>query len=326
VKGRVPDNGADDLNGPEEQTAPEAATPSPASAAPTTTTPIAPAVRGRRRRLGLALVLLILGAAAVAGVLFLSGDYRQERAFKKQAEKILTQLSEGKVEEVYEEASSHFQQTLLIDKLQDLVGRMNATLGRFVRVSDVIAVDPAASVAGMTAFVGLELEFEHGTARGHISFHRGKDGLWRLLGFGVDIPDELHVKASALEAQADRLKAPDEVIELVRSVLQGVREGRAAEVHEGASPAYKGIVSIESFNAMLQSHQAELGNFVRVLAIISSARSPDHDRARVQALLEYEKSKTTGTFEFVRIGADWRLLDFKIVIPFGDTNPAEKPL
>jgi hypothetical protein len=262
----------------------------------------------------------------VAAVLFLTGDYRQERAFRKESEKILSQLSQGKIEQVYEEASSRFQQTLLVDKFQDLVDRMNATMGHFVRVSDVIAVDPAASVAGMTAYVGLELEFEQATTRGHLSFHRGKDGQWRLLGLGVTIPDELEAKAAALEAQAARLQAPKEVIDLVRAILQGVREGRAAEVHEGASPAYKGIVSIDSFKAMLQSHQAELGNFVKIVAVISSARSPDRARARVQALLEYEKTKTTGTFEFMRIGTDWRLLDFKIIIPFGDTTPTEKPL
>jgi hypothetical protein len=108
--------------------------------------------------------------------------------------------------------------------------------------------------------------------------------------------------------------------------LQGVREGRADEVHEGASPVFKGSVTLDEFKGVLQSHRAELGNFVRVLGIITSAQSPDRNRARVQALLEYEKGKTTGTFEFMRIASSWRLLSFKVVIPFGDPGPPQRPL
>ncbi len=281
---------------------------------------------GRRRRLAFALVLLVLGLAAVAGMIFLSGDYRQERLFKKRAEAVMELLRDGKAQQVYDESSSRFQQTLLIDKFIDLVDRMNGTLGPFVRAGEVIDVDRAASVAGMIAGIRLGLEFEHGETMGKLSFHRGPDGVWRLLGLNVEIPAELERKASELESQEERRRAPEAVEKLVHTILQGVREGRAAEVHEGASPVFKGSVTIEEFKAVLQSHRAELGNFVRVLGIISSAQSPDRDRARVQAVLEYEKGKTTGTFEFMRIDASWRLLGFKVVIPFGETEPDESPL
>lgn len=293
-----------------------------ASAAPTTT---ARRVRGRRRRLALALVILVLGSAAVAGVAFLSGEYRQERAFKREAERVLAQLSDGSAEDVYEQASPRLQQTLIVDRFLEQVARMRATLGRFVRVADVIDVEPAVGVAGMTARVVLELDFERGTTIGALSFHRARDGAWRLLGFGVEIPVALQPRAAALEAQAQRQGAPPEVIALVHSVLQGVREGRISEVHDAASPVFKGTVSIQAFQTMLQSHRAQLGNFVRVLGVVSSARSPDLDRARVQAILEYEKGKTTGTFEFIQVDGDWRLLNFKIVIPFGDGEPAITP-
>ena len=113
---------------------------------------------------------------------------------------------------------------------------------------------------------------------------------------------------------------------LVRPILQDVREGRTERGARAASPVFKGSVSLEAFKAVLQSHRAELGNFVRVLGIISSAQSPDRDRARVQAVLEYERGKTTGTFEFMRLDAAWRLLGFKVVIPFGETQPDQRPL
>jgi hypothetical protein len=250
---------------------------------------------------------------AVALVVVLSGEYQQERELRATAERVLIELRDGEAEKVYEASSPHFQQTLLVDKFVDLVKRMNATLGRFERVKDVIDIDLAASIAGMTGRAELELEFENGTTTGHFSLHRADDGEWRLLGFGVDIPSDLETKAAALEAQEERLRAPDEVIDLVHSILEGVREGRAAEVHEGASPAFKGAVTVEEFKGVVLSDQAGLGNFLRVLAIVSSAMSPNRDRARVQALLEYEKAKTTGTFEFMRVHGAWRLLSFKII-------------
>ena len=320
--GDEPGRPDDDLNGPDERTAPEHVAPA-AAAAPTATTTRVP---GRRRRVALALVLLVLGVAAVAGVVFLSGDYRQERLFKKRAEAVMELLRDGKAQQVYDEASSRFQQTLLIDKFVDLVDRMNGTLGPFVRAGEVTDIDRAASVAGMIAGIQLELQFDSGETMGKLSFHRGPDGVWRLLGLSVEIPPELEKKASALESQEERVRAPKEVETLVQTILQDVREGRADQVHEGASPVFKGSVTLEEFKGVLQSHRAELGNFVRVLGIISSAQSPDRDRARVQAVLEYERGKTTGTFEFMRLDAAWRLLGFKVVIPFGETQPDQRPL
>jgi len=72
---------------------------------------------------------------------------------------------------------------------------------------------------------------------------------------------------------------------------------------------------VESFQHLLDSHRSEMGNFVRVLAVISSAQNEAHDRSRVQALLQYEKAKTTGTFEFMRIGSEWKLYGYKVVVP-----------
>ncbi len=313
----------DDLNGPDEETVPEgpeAPAPAIAAAAPTATTTALP---GRGRRIVLAFLLLILGAAAVAVVLYLSGDYQQGRELKKEAEAILVTLSDGKADEVYEGASSRFQQTQLIDRFADMVTRMNATLGRFVRATGVLEMDRAAGVAGMTARVVLDLEYEKGPTRGQLSFLRGQSGRWLLLGFNVEIPADLVAESERLEAMERRGTAPKEVIDLVHSMLESVREGRAAEVYERASPGFKSSVSAEGFAATLRSHHASLGNFVRVLKIISSAQGRDGYQASVQALLEYEKGKTTGTFEFMRIGQTWRMFGFKVVIPFGDALPAE---
>lgn len=280
-----------------------------AGPAPTATT--VPAAPPRRRRARWIVVLLLLAGAGVAAFLFLR-ESPKSRAFRLEAENLFVALRDGKAEDVYEQASFHFQQTLLLEKFEDLTQRMNATLGKFQRVVEVVDVDQSASVVGMTARVELELEFEQAITDGEVSFHRGGDGAWKLLGLNVHIPPELETRANELERQYERVRAPDEVIAKVHAILAGIRDGKEAEVHAAASPAF---VSLEDFRKTLASQRAELGPFVAVLAIVSSAQNADKDRAVVQALLQYEKVKTTGNFKFMKVEGDWRLLGFKVVVP-----------
>ena len=286
----------------------------PAAAAPTATTVPAAPERGGRRRLRVGLVLFILVASGV-GAYFLLRETSTSTEWRLRVEKVFEQLNEGKAGDVYDKASFRFKQTLLVDKFVDMVDQMQKTLGKFKKVVDVIEVDRAATVAGMTARVQLELEFEKATTFGEMSFHRDRKGEWNLLGMNVQIPESRQQVADAVERDYERLKAPDEVIEQFNQILDAVREGKAAAIHERASPSFREGRSVESFQHLLDSHKSELGSFVRVLAVISSAQNANKDRARVHALLQYEKAKTTGTFEFMRIGSEWKLYGFKVVVP-----------
>src|SRR5690606_9055454 len=179
-----------------------------AGAAPTaTTTPVAPEPKRRRRWLVAAALLLAAGVAALLLLLRRGGP--DTEAFRVRSEEVLGSLRDGKAEEVYEGASFRFKQTLLVDKFVDLVDRMNRTMGRFERVIDVVDVDQAVTVAGMTARVELELEYEKAETTGELSFHRGDDGAWRLLGLSVRIPEELEETAASLERQVERVRAPE---------------------------------------------------------------------------------------------------------------------
>src|SRR5690606_30811537 len=198
-------------------------------------------------------------------------------------------------EEVYEGASFRFKQTLLVDKFVDLVDRMNRTMGRFERVIDVVDVDQAVTVAGMTARVELELEYEKAETTGELSFHRGDDGAWRLLGLSVRIPEELEETAASLERQVERVRAPEEVIEQFKAILDDVRAGKVAEIHARAAPSFRDSRSVDEFRATLEAHRAEMGELVRLLAVISSAQNADKARARVHALPQYGGASTAGT-------------------------------
>ncbi len=288
----------------------------PSAAAPTATTvPAAPERGGRRWRLGL--VLLLIAVAAIAIWFFFFREPKGSGEFRTKVENVLAELEKDDkaIEGVYNQASFRFKQTLLVDKFVDMVHQMHETLGKFVEVSEVIDVDRAATVAGMTARVQLELEFEKATTTGEMSFHRDRAGTWRLLGMSVQIPPDLEGEAEKAKREDRRLKAPDEVIEQFNQILDAVREGKAAEIHQRAAPSFREGRSVESFQHLLDSHRSEMGNFVRVLAVISSAQNEAHDRSRVLALLQYEKAKTTGTFEFMRIGSEWKLYGFKVVVP-----------
>ena len=298
----------------------------PTAAAPTATTvPAAPERGGRRLRIALILVIL---AAAGLGAWLLLRESSTDTEFRGEVEKVFQELNEGEAETVYEQASFRFKQTLLVDKFVDMVDQMHQTLGKFVAVTEVIDVDRAATVAGMTARVELELEFVNvSSTTGEMSFHRGERGGWKLLGMSVQIPPELESRAAEAEREYKRLRAPDEVIDLFNQTLDAVREGRAADIHQRAWPSFREQRTVESLQHLLDAHRSEMGNFVRVLAVISSAQNADKDRARVHALLEYEKAKTTGTIEFMRVGSDWKLYGFKVVVPepFLPSDPSILP-
>jgi hypothetical protein len=276
---------------------------------------VAAAPEGGGRRLRMVVVILLVVAALVLVWFLFFRESSTSSEFRAKVEDVFQRLDNGKAAEVYDKASFRFKQTLLVDKFVDMVDQMHKTLGKFRAVSEVIDVDRAATVAGMTARVQLELEFEEATTTGEMSFHRDRRGNWNLLGMSVQIPPELQKRADDEERKYQRLKAPDEVIEQFNQILDAVRDGKSAEIHQRAAPSFREGRSAESFQHLLDSHRSEMGNFIRVLAVISSAQNADKDRARVHALLQYEKAKTTGTFEFMRIGSEWKLYGFKVVVP-----------
>lgn len=285
-----------------------------AGAAPTATT-VPPAPSPARRPIRFLLMVVVSAAIGVAVYFFLREPAHSDE-FRPTIEALFTELSaDGGPEKVYGETSEQFRQTLISEKWIDLVERMNATLGAFQELTTITEVDRAVSVAGMTARIKFEVAFAKADTTGEVSFLRGTDNRWRLLGLGVQIPPELEQTAANAERELGRVSAPPEVVELVETVLKDLRDGKVAAVRDAASPVFQKAQTVESLTALLETHRAELGGFIAVLAVISSAQNPDKDRATVQALLQYEKAKTTGIFQFMRVEDAWRLYGYKIVIP-----------
>lgn len=287
-----------------------------AGAAPTTTsTPPAPSRAGRR--IGL-LVSLAAACAIGVGVYFWLREPADSDEFRPQIEALFAHLGkDGGAREVYlNETAEQFKQTLVEDKFVDMVERMQETLGSFVELTTITEVDRAASVAGMTARIRFEIAFEKADTTGEVSLLRTSKGpTWWLLGLGVAIPPELESKAADVERELARVRAPQEVVEKVEQILQALRDGKVAEVLAEAAPVFQEGKTVESLTALLATHRAELGAYIAVLAIISSAQNADKDRATVHALIQYEKAKTTGIFNFMKVAGVWRLYGYKIVIP-----------
>jgi hypothetical protein len=287
-----------------------------AGAAPTTTnTPPAPRARSR---VGLVISIAVAAAIGVAVYFFLREPAHSDE-FRPHVEALFTRFgADGGAETVYADdtvTSEVFRRTLIAEKFVDMVDRMTATLGPFKELTKITEVDRAASAAGMTARIRFDIAFEKADTTGEMSFLRGRDDRWKLLGLGVQIPPELEQRAAEVERDLGRVRAPPDVIELVEQTLQDLRDGKVAAVRDAASPSFQENQTIESLTALIESQRAELGNYIAVLAVLSSAQNPDKDRATVQALVQYEKAKTTGILQFMRIKEGWRLSGYKIVIP-----------
>jgi hypothetical protein len=244
------------------------------------------------------LVLMGVAVGAMAGF----GVFQETRSFRPEIRVVLTKLTDGRAEELYDEGTSRaFRETVLKDKFLAMSDQVRKTLGAFEQLGEVQDVDINDGETGRTSRVSIELEFEHGRTRGELSFHqrRGQKG-WLLLGISIAIPDDLLDKAAALRMQYDEIKAPAEVIDKVTEILGQIRDGSAGAVHEGASEPFKKTLTGAEFREKVAGLRADLGPFVRVLAIISSAQNADKNKAKVSALIEFERDKTTGTFGFVK--------------------------
>lgn len=284
------------------------------------------------------IVVLVLMGSTV-GVLIGFGAFEDRRSFRPEVRDVLTKLTDGRAEELYDEGTSiAFRQTVLKDKFLAMSDQVRKTLGKFEQVGAVEDTDVNdGKDGGQTSRVSIELEFENGRTTGELSFHRAKhDTAWLLLGVSIEIPDEMLDKANALRSQYDEVKAPAEVIDKVSEILEEVRDGKAAAVHEAASVPFKKTLTGNEWRAKIDAQNKRLGSYVRVLAIISSAQNSDKNKAAVSALIEFERYKVQGHFRFVKAPAgarnnkagapteiegaedgetEWQLYNYKIDIP-----------
>lgn len=260
-------------------------------------------------------VVLILmgGLVAAIGGFFWLGDKTQ---FRPEVREALGAISEGRADEVWRDSSYLLRRSMNLDAFSDMGARMNETLGTFERITDVLEVSRSTSRAGKVGQVVCELQFAHGVTTGTFAFHRGPDDdRWRLLGIDVIIPAPRQQRARELEHQFERVRAPDEVLFALSRILREIRDGDSRRVWEDSAQPFRESVSAEKFVELNRDLENELGKFVRVLTIISSGLHPDKDKAKVNALIEYEKTRTNGLFSFVKVDDTWQLSFYKPLVP-----------
>ena len=269
--------------------------------------------------------LIIVGGIGLAAA-WSWGSFSVPYDFRKQSSEVLRTLTSGKEAdaiEAYNEAAFLFQEASLLTSFVDRVDRLTKVLGRFEEIESVEDVELLDLTRGKTARVNYTVRFRNVKTSALVSTNVELSYLqtandkkkWRLLGFDISVPDALTERVAKIGSEYDRIKAPDEVVALVDETLKAIEAGKGTEVRENASPPFKESTTAERFTATLERYRKELGPYKRRLKIHSSGQNADNDRARVHVLLEFEKAKTSGNFEFIKVEDEWRLLHLKILIP-----------
>jgi hypothetical protein len=235
-------------------------------------------------------------------------------SFRMETDHIMVQLNKDPAK-VYDEASPALHDAMIKDRFLAIVREMHRTLGKYKSILSIKHRFQINGPHGKTASAIALLQFENANAEAELSYHlTGEPETWRLLGFWVTPPPELTSLVST-PTLVNKREAPREVHEAVESILQRMRDGKVREVYEQASKPFRESVSIDSFIRGVQWRRSHMGRFERVLDIITSDLNASRKRAIVEAVLEYRKGKTRGTFHFIVVDDKWRLLSLKILIP-----------
>lgn len=276
--------------------------------------------RSRRAQILVRSMIVAFGlvAAWIAVIVYLQARAGEKPDFRPQIEAILIDLRDGKAAEVYDHSSTRFQERVLEDTFVDQVTDMNQSLGPFREVASVIRSEVFRGPSGKTARVDLLLEFENGRARGTMSFHN-EDAQWRMVGFGIELPEDVALQQTSAEARAARVRAPDELQDHVRRILELSKQGKAEQIWDEAADVFQGSISKEDFVAQEAARRAEVGPFLRILNVYSSVQNPSGTGATLSALLEFNKGATgvtvPGHFKFSKIGGQWKLTFYKLITP-----------
>ncbi len=265
----------------------------------------------------------IITLVVLAGIaLFLvrtSGYFDEVYGYQQETSQILRQLTSGTdgATDAYEESSLLLRESRLLASFVDRAERLTKTLGAFQGIESVEDVEVHKSIRGKTVRVEYELRFSHVVTRGEVSYVIDNDGKERLLGYDISVPMMLAGKAELIDAETKRIVAPVKVRTLLVSILEDTAKGLGDSIYEEASPPFQESSSKLQFQQTLEGINKELGPFLHNVEFTKSDHNAGKTRAKLTAILQYEKARTTGTFEFIRVENEeaWRLLRFKVLIP-----------
>ena len=268
-------------------------------------------------------VLISVWIAVMVGLQFFwSGGYN----FRSETERILEQIRDGKVEQVYREASPRFHQLMILDRFRDLSSDINQTVGAFRRLLATKLVESVSGPGGTTRRVKATIEFDKGKTTGSFSFH-WHEQRWKLLRIGIDLPEELANEVmSRSEIRAARKEAPKEIYDLAEHILEMERDGKTQEIWQNASTTFQQSIDEKTFTDVQNERRRVLGSYVRVLDTLKSARNASRRKATVVAVAQYEEAKATVTLGFIKLDDAWKLAHYKVVMPpLRISQPPEEP-
>jgi hypothetical protein len=288
----------------------------------------------RRGRLLLRSVIVgfVLVAAWIAVIVGLQLHGNDVPDFRPTAEKILVEIGKGSasIGDVYEKASPRFQEIMRKERFIDEMTDLNTTLGKFTEITAINDTLVTSGPAGRVGRVSLTASYAKGICKGSISFHWDQ-GQWKLLGLGVELPPTLTITQAQREQRVAACKdAGDrktcDVRDAAETVLEMLRDGKAGDVWDSASPVFRQTETRIQFATIQEEHREALGTYKRILRV-AEAKVIGGTSATFDVVTEFEKAngvRVVFGFERSSKSSPWALRSFKLVVPMpraDDTAP-----
>ncbi len=282
------------------------------------------AARSRRGRLLVRsfAVSFVLVFAWIAVIVMLQVRGTDAPDFRPEAERILAALGKGSaaIDEVYEKGSPRFHEMVRKEYFHELMTDLHATLGPYKEITSVHESLVTQGPSGRIGRVSLGVAYEKGSTKASVSLH-WDDGRWKLLGVGIEVPQELEITQAQREERVAACKEPMDakrcdVHVAANQILSQLRDGQADAVWDAASQVFQKQESKSRFKQIVAEHQAVLGEYRRIIAV-TEAKVIGGTLATYDVLVEYAKTNVRVIFGFLRgsKAERWTLRSLKVALP-----------
>lgn len=296
-------------------------------------------------------VAFLLVFAWIAAIVTLQLRDSKKPDFRPLSRRILLSIRDGNAAAVWAEASPRFQEVVREQRFIDDMADMKNTLGAFREIAAVNDTIVSTGPGGRIGRVALTLQFERGTARANVSFHRD-GGRWKLLGLAVDTPPELPITQ---ESRKERSELPAEVYEQAKRLLQAAdlversepraergraaprppvvdpaieRDQRSEALWDAASEVFHSSITKADFMRLQRERTEALGNYKGIIEYKSGSKKLGDLSATFTGLVEYQRAGVVSvavSFERDDERAPWLLRSLKIVLPMPRLDESAEP-
>ena len=254
--------------------------------------------------------------------------------FRPDAERILVDLSKGSIDEIYEQASPRFQEMVRKERFIDDMTDLTQTVGKFREITAITDSLVTNGPTGRIGRVSVTAAYEKATCKVSVSLHYDQDR-WKLLGLGVELPNELKISQAQREERVKACKEPMDlkhcdVHQAADAILVKLKDGHADQVWEDATPVFQKQEQKAKFVQLQLEHLGVLGDYRRILRV-SEAKVIGGTSATFDTVAQFDKASGVRTvFGFFRRSKldPWKLRSFKIVLPMPRVadDAADKPV